>query len=70
MGYILTDLGVEGVMVEQFLNVVGWPSHSRRVCCQQDWDVLAGSAALLRSKNESVIRTKAPNNKPDRKSVV
>jgi hypothetical protein len=35
-------LEVEGALVEQFLKVAGWSSHSWRVLGQRDWDVLAG----------------------------
>ena len=36
---------VEGVLVEQFLEVVGWSPHSRGAPGHRDRDVLAGCAA-------------------------
>jgi hypothetical protein len=40
---VSVGLDVEGALVEQFLKIAGWPSHSWRV------EVLAGCAAWLGS---------------------
>jgi len=41
----VSDLVVEGALVEHFLKIAGWSPHSWKVLGQGDWDVLVGCAA-------------------------